>query len=277
MRAPSEPPRPPLATWIVFPALLVAVFGATHLLLRTDLPRPAASGIPLVTALLVVLALERLFPLHRSWNRRPDGLDLLLLVVNRGVDAALLVGTLAFVSAFAEPLRIAAVWPQGWPLVGQVLLGLTLGESLRYALHRVSHRPGWWWRIHHTHHEPDRMYALIGPRLHPLNYLWVAAAHAVPMLVLGAELPAVLLVMNVTGLFVIVQHANLNLRFDGLNRVLATPDVHRLHHAREAAGRGVNFAIVLVAIDRLFGTYAAAGDPVPAEGIGLVDPQIRAR
>lgn len=50
--------------------------------------------------------------------------------------------------------------------------------------------------------------------------------------------------------------------------MLATPDVHRLHHARDMPTRGVNYAIVLLIVDRIFGTYAAPR-AVPDDGIGL--------
>jgi sterol desaturase/sphingolipid hydroxylase (fatty acid hydroxylase superfamily) len=260
--------RPRFATWFVLPIVVTGVaFGTWHLL-QHDLPRPLASGAPMLVAVLIVLVLERIFPLHRAWNRRPDGLDALLLFLNRAVDVAVIIATTTLVSILgdvAAPLH--TWWPVAWPLAAQVVLGIAVGELLRYPMHRYSHRPGFWWRMHRTHHEPHRMYALNGPRLHPINYLWVAAAHSVPMLVLGAQLETVLLVINVTGAFVVLQHANLELRFDGLNRLLATPDVHRAHHAR--AGQAVNFAIVLAAIDRIFGTYAAPEQHPAADGIGL--------
>jgi sterol desaturase/sphingolipid hydroxylase (fatty acid hydroxylase superfamily) len=260
--------RPSLATWLVFPTLVAGVAVATWQLLQQDLPRPLASGAPLLALVLIVLALERVFPRDRTWNRRPDGIDVVLLVVNRVVDIGILVGTTVLLSTLQG--AAASWWPTAWPIAFQVVLGIVLAELLRYPMHRYSHRPGFWWRVHATHHRPDRMYALNGPRLHPVNYLWVACAHSVPMLVLGAPLEAVLLVINVTGTFVVLQHANLQLRFDGLNRVLATPDVHRLHHARTYGG--VNFAIVLVAIDRIFGTYAAPSTEHGPETIGLVEP-----
>ena len=150
----------------------------------------------------------------------------------------------------------------------QALLGAVLAEGIRYALHRLSHRPGLWWRVHRTHHQPRRMYALNGPRLHPANNLWIAMANAVPMLLLGAHLQAVILTANITVFFVLFQHANLRLRFDGWNQLLATPDVHRLHHAR-GSGAGVNFGIVLLLYDRLFGTYRRAGSELGPDEIGL--------
>jgi sterol desaturase/sphingolipid hydroxylase (fatty acid hydroxylase superfamily) len=89
-------------------------------------------------------------------------------------------------------------------------------------------------------------------------------------LLLGASLPAVILAMIITSFFVLFQHANVRLRFDGWNRLLATPDVHRIHHLREnQTGTGANFGIVLMLFDRLFGTFVA---PTAQPGTGEIGP-----
>lgn len=266
----NTPPRPHFLTWFALPLLVVGIGLASWRLLGTDLPRPVASGLPLLASVLTILVLERLFPVHRAWNARPDGKDLALLVINRVVDIALLAALVTFMDRVGT--GFGAVWPQTWPVAVQVAVGITLAEGIRYLLHRLSHRPGWLWRVHRTHHEPERMYVLNGPRLHPANYLWVAAAHGVPMLLLGASFEVVVVTINVTALFVVFQHANLRLRFDGLNWVFATPDVHRLHHARDMPRAGVNYSVVLVLIDRMFGTYAPPAE-VEADGIGLAPSQ----
>lgn len=63
-----------------------------------------------------------------------------------------------------------------------------------------------------------------------------------------------------------LQHANVQLAFGGWNQLFATPDVHRLHHTRDA--RGVNYGIVIILLDRLFGTYAPPA-AVAEDDIGL--------
>lgn len=264
-------PSPARATWLVFPVLASTVTVGAGLLLERDLPLPLVSTISLVSVLALVLLLERIFPLHRAWNRRPDLGDLGLLLVNRVVDVGLL-GGLVFALGRLErggllPSALG-LWPSSAPLPVQAALGICCGELVRYGLHRVSHRPGTLWRWHLVHHQPDRMYALNGPRLHPANQLWVSAAHVVPMLLLGAEVRAVVHAAIVTAFFVVFQHANVSLDFSGWNRVFATPDVHRLHHARFHGARGVNYGIVTILLDRLFGTYAPATD-VAEGGIGL--------
>lgn len=260
----NDEPGP--ATWLVFPALLAGVVGLSLALLHRSLPPPLVATAVLVVLVVVVLLLERLFPQHRAWNRRPEASDLALLVGNRLVDVAVIAGTLALVGALGTHLTVVHVWPTGAPLLLQALLGVTVAEAVRYVLHRRSHQPGLLGRVHRTHHDPRRMYALNGPRVHPANALWVGAAHVVPMLLLGAPLAAVVLAANLTAFFVLFQHANLRLRFDGWNLLLATPDVHRLHH-RNQAGPAVNYGIMLLVFDRLFGTYRPAA-PVGVEDIG---------
>jgi sterol desaturase/sphingolipid hydroxylase (fatty acid hydroxylase superfamily) len=180
-----------------------------------------------------------------------------------------LAGTVALAARLQAAGLGLRLWPTRAPLLVQAVLGMTVAEAVRYLVHRLSHRPGLLGRIHRIHHQPRRMYALNGPRLHPGNNLWIAAANAGPMLLLGAQLPAVVLAANLTVFFVLFQHANLRLRFDGLHSLLATPDVHRLHHARRAGG--VNFGIVLLVFDRLFGTYQPAGAPLGPDDIGPLD------
>lgn len=255
---------------LLYPALVVAVFAGTGALLDTDLPRPAASGLALASVLALVLALERLTPLHPAWNRRPEGADLALLALNRLVDVGLAAGLLALLGALeARGLPRLHVWPTQAPLWAQACLGILVAEGIRYGVHRASHRPGLLWRWHRVHHQPERMYALNGPRLHPANYAWVAAAHQAPMLLLGASVDAVVVAATVTAFFVVFQHANVALPFGGWNRLLATPDVHRLHHARRGPAEGVNHGVVVLLYDHLFGTYRGATEELPADAIGL--------
>jgi sterol desaturase/sphingolipid hydroxylase (fatty acid hydroxylase superfamily) len=262
---------PPRWTWLVFPTLTFAVVAGVGALLERGLPLPVVSTISLASVILTVLAIERVSPLHRGWNRRPELGDIGLLLLNRGVDLALLAGIVVALERLETGGHLPSalrLWPSSLPLVVQAAFGIACGELVRYVLHRASHRAGLLWSWHVVHHQPERMYALNGPRLHPANQLWVSAAHAVPMLVFGAEVRAVVYAAIVTAFFVVLQHANVSLSFSGWNQVFATPDVHRLHHARRWIARGVNYGIVIVWFDRIFGTYAAA-KPIGENDIGL--------
>ena len=66
-----------------------------------------------------------------------------------------------------------------------------------------------------------------------------------------------------------VAHANLDMRFPGwLHRVLVTPPVHRIHHARAAALGDRNFGSCTTLWDRAFGTFEQP-DPERDPDFGL--------
>ena len=52
-------------------------------------------------------------------------------------------------------------------------------------------------------------------------------------------------------------HANLGWRLAAMERVLATPAFHAVHHSQDPREHDRNFAGMLPALDRIFGTYAA--------------------
>jgi sterol desaturase/sphingolipid hydroxylase (fatty acid hydroxylase superfamily) len=57
------------------------------------------------------------------------------------------------------------------------------------------------------------------------------------------------------GLSGLLQHANIDARSSVLNRVFATPEVHRIHHEASEKGNRSNFSAFFVFMDILFGTY----------------------
>lgn len=256
---------------LILPTVLSGVVALTLGLLQRGVPAGAIVPVALLAVASALLILERLAPLHRAWNRRPEWLDVLLLLGNRLVDVVVIAGVLALLSALHASgirMQLLSTWPTHWPLLAQAALGMIMAEAIRYLMHRLSHRPGFLGRVHDTHHAPQRMYTLNGPRLHPLNQLWISVANTVPMLAFGAQLPAVVLAATLTASFVLLQHANLGLRFVGWNLIFATPDVHRMHHLREASAKGANYGIVFLVFDHLFGTYLPERRITEATGIG---------
>src|SRR5256885_15737568 len=88
--------RPPVVTWLIFPATLTAVIAASLALLARSLPPPAVAGSVVVAAIAVISLLERRFPLHRAWNARPGAGELAPVVfepfIGAGAGAAALGG-----------------------------------------------------------------------------------------------------------------------------------------------------------------------------------------
>ena len=95
----------------------------------------------------------------------------------------------------------------------------------------------------------------------PSELLWLALC-LVPTVasqggaLLGASLADFAAVVLLRKTYTTFLHANLRWRLRGLERYVATPDYHALHHSHALADRDRNFAGMLPVLDRLFGTHA---------------------
>jgi sterol desaturase/sphingolipid hydroxylase (fatty acid hydroxylase superfamily) len=165
-------------------------------------------------------------------------------------------GVLAHLEALGPDRPVLGfVEPPAMRGVLHVLLGLVLFDLAGYAYHRLAHRIPWMWRLHRVHHSAERMDWLASFRQHPVEILLVTLVQNVPLVILGIPLGAhagVLLFLRVHTVFV---HADLELPDGWWSRVLAMPAFHHRHHDRLGAPR--NFAALLPAIDRCFGTASA--------------------
>ena len=80
---------------------------------------------------------------------------------------------------------------------------------------------------------------------------------------LGFDFKTVAVCAAISNCWQILEHTSAPLRFPPLVRAwLMTPDAHRHHHARDAAG-AVNLGPVFTVWDRLAGTWIAPDAPAP--------------
>lgn len=141
--------------------------------------------------------------------------------------------------------------------VARVAVALVLAELAGYAIHRLMHRVGWLWRFHAVHHGPTELHWLEAWRQHPVDFVLHGVAVGVPGALVGASLADLAALVLVRKTYTTFLHANLGWRLRGLERWIATPDYHALHHSHAPQDRDRNFAGMLPVIDRLFGTHAA--------------------
>jgi len=144
-----------------------------------------------------------------------------------------------------------------WLHVAVAVLGFDL---LRYGEHRLMHGVPLLWRLHRTHHTDTEVDFTTSLRFHPLELAVELGVKSAAILALGVAPLAVAL----HELFAVAAntftHGNVRVP-TGLERrlraVLVTPDMHRVHHSRDAAEHGANFGAAFSFWDRLFGTYVA--------------------
>lgn len=230
---------------------------------------PAWPTLAMVSALGIVGVawLERLLPYEQDWLH--DHGDLRADVLHGIANLVLLAGTAYLLHALRGHLPVASLWPRHWPGALQLLLAGVIVDVGLYAMHRLSHRYAWAWRLHATHHSAERLYWLNGERRHPLSALLMAGPGLGAAVALGAPpqvLSAWLALLSVQLAF---QHANLDYRVGPLRRWLGVAEVHRWHHKREYEDAQVNFGEFFVVWDRLFGTFHDRPEPLGADAVGL--------
>jgi sterol desaturase/sphingolipid hydroxylase (fatty acid hydroxylase superfamily) len=149
----------------------------------------------------------------------------------------------------------------GWLPFGfftEVLICLLALDLTLYLQHRAFHKIPLLWRFHAPHHADRELDVSSGLRFHPGEAVISFAIKAAAIVALGVH-PAIVIMfeilLNAASLF---NHADIRLgRADGwLQKLIVTPDMHRLHHSRRADEALSNFGFFLSIWDRLFASYA---------------------
>jgi sterol desaturase/sphingolipid hydroxylase (fatty acid hydroxylase superfamily) len=232
--------------------------------------------IGMVVLAVIFIPLERLFALRpRRILRAGWRTDLVHYVVN---GAALKAGTVVAVvvvgtglRAFVPPpVRAAIAASPGW---AQIVAALGIATVGGYAGHRAAHEVPLLWRFHRVHHSVREMDWLAASHLHPLDQIFIRSCAVLPLYALGfgrISLGAFVVLTTLQAIFV---HANVRLTFGPLRWVIATPQFHHWHHAREPRAYNSNYAGEFPAVDALFGTLYLPAHGWPAQyGIDEGEP-----
>jgi len=151
-------------------------------------------------------------------------------------------------------------WRPPTPTWITVLAVLLLAEIAGYWIHRAAHRLPTLWRFHALHHRPEHLHWLEAWRQHPIDFVLHGIAVGIPGALLDASLADIGAVVLVRKTYTTFLHANLRWRLTTLGRWIATPAFHRVHHSHDPREYDRNFAGMLPALDRIFGTYRAPRD-----------------
>jgi sterol desaturase/sphingolipid hydroxylase (fatty acid hydroxylase superfamily) len=145
-------------------------------------------------------------------------------------------------------------WISALPLWIQLLAIVVLSDLVQYWIHRLFHT-GRLWGFHKIHHSAEEMDWLAGSRLHIVDVAVTRGLAYVPTYILGFAEPAIFayaVLVSVQATFI---HANVRFEFGLLRYLIATPQFHHWHHAKDAEGVDKNFAVHLPVIDWVFGTF----------------------
>nr|WP_295773737.1 sterol desaturase family protein [Rhodoferax sp.] len=222
----------------------------------------------------VLLAVEHLHPAKLEWKMSWTSFkrDLKYMVVNGGIAGLLKLG-LGWLALDLSRLNTGIVANTS---IATEFLGLLLVfELFQYWYHRLSHEgPGRWgaalWKVHVAHHLPDRVYLLMHPVGHPLNFLISLAIVQLPLVVLGARPESIFLFNALMGLQGLVSHFNVDIKAGPLNYLLVGTELHRFHHSTDLH-EAKNYGVLTPFWDLVFGTFVYRPRRLPA-GLGVFEP-----
>lgn len=221
--------------------------------------RGAAYSLPLFIALTAAFALaERFWPAGPHKNLRgwllnsaltllyifaPVTVAALIAMILAALGSTLGLGLIDLRPAFRSGVAGAALTTIIW---------IAVFDFFYYWWHRFQHESSFLWRIHKLHHIDPELGVSTNFRHHWLEDIFRVPFILVPMAVLFKLEPAVAFVLVFWTVFI---HANVRLYLGFFARVVAGPQLHRIHHSRLPQHFDRNYAAFLPIYDQLFGTY----------------------
>ena len=227
----------PALSIVAVAAVLVAIgwsshWGGTTFASAMTSVRVIAAGPATLACLACVLVVERVRPAQRRpVFARGYRQDLLYAILNATLVVPLVV---ALSLSFAEVARKLVPWIVV-PYVGVVprWLAITLlfvaMDGCNWLAHLANHRIRVLWRFHELHHSQEDMSVLTVFRTHPLIHVSYLIT-LIPGVVLVANGAVSTTLLVAYGAFVAFEHSNTNLGFGPLERILVSPNYHRIHH-----------------------------------------------
>jgi alkylglycerol monooxygenase len=142
------------------------------------------------------------------------------------------------------------------------LSGLLLYDFLYYWYHRLGHEVNLLWAAHVVHHQSEEFNLSTALRQTGTSFLF-AWLFYVPMAILGYPPQVFLAVSLIDLLYQFWIHTEQIGSLGVLDRILATPSNHRVHHGVNDLYVDRNYGGILMLWDRLFGTFQPELPTVP--------------
>lgn len=260
-------------SWSAWPGLLAICIAITAC--GFERGRPALFfNIAYVLLALCLYTLERAMPHERAWNES-DGqtfANIAHTLLSKGLVQSLIVfsaviGLSVYVTSVTEPGY--GLWPRGWPMWTQVLLGIVVAEIGFYWGHRIAHEWPVLWRFHAVHHSVMRLWIVNTGRFHFVDALKSIVLGAAILLALGAPMEVLTWLSAITAFIGMLTHCNVDMRFGPLSWLFNTPELHRWHHSRDLREGNKNYSENIMLWDHVFGTYYNTRAYRPPKDIGI--------
>lgn len=245
--------------YIAYPAVLSLVYAIYWGLKLSGIPEVFLVYTSISVGILFILLLELYNPYRESWkpNKTNYSQDLVYMVfVQVFMPLAIRFSMIALLVSYGFNKGVVLnIWPRHLPVVLQVILIILIGEFFQYWWHRLAHKVSFLWAIHSVHHFPKILYSVNTARFHPFDKMFEYFVDVFLFIVLGADLSIIYLYyiyFSINGFF---QHSNTRVSLGPLNYLIATAELHRLHHDVDANEAMHNYGNNTIIWDLVFGTY----------------------
>ena len=266
-------PAKSIVSWLVYPLSWGVVLGFQHLVVSDVVSPSAAIGQCIGVLVALYLLLEWVAPYQKRWGMtfRSWLTDIQYLAMNSlflgAVTAGLGLLTISTTSGRVGPAS-------DWPLWLQIPAIFLIFEGCQYAIHRYMHEGRGaagdvMWRVHASHHFPDRLYVFMHVVGHPLNVLLIRSlTQILPIWLMGYDQRVVTFFAMANAMHGLISHFNVDVRMGWMNYLFIGPELHRYHHGAELRD-AKNFGATLSIFDVLLGTFVyRPGTPPEHLGVG---------
>jgi len=138
----------------------------------------------------------------------------------------------------------------------QMLWFLIAIDFCKYWIHFIQHKWKVWWELHKFHHAAEEFNVITTSRDHPTDEAALAVALAIPFALLGGKADQFLLLNVLFAMHAGLTHSMLPWNFGWIGRwILVSPIGHRIHHSAIPEQFDMNYGMVFIIWDRIFGTY----------------------
>ena len=135
-------------------------------------------------------------------------------------------------------------------------------DAWLYFSHRLEHKFSVLWAFHKVHHSEERMNIMTSGRDHFMQTVWRSFFSLLTIgLFVDLDFKQAADIAGLTNLFLMIwsmfYHSNTRIELPWLNKILVTPQVHRIHHSTMPEHQDKNFADIFPIFDIVGGTYLA--------------------
>ncbi len=263
-----------LVSYCFYPLLLISTISLFFIALNQQWNLASVFVWWAIARMLVLLLVEYLHPAKAEWKMTWASFrrDLKYMVVNGGIAGLVKLG-LGWLALDWSRLNTGLIAHSS---VAVEFVGLLLVfEFFQYWFHRLSHEGrgrlgAWLWKVHVAHHLPIKVYLLMHPVGHPLNFLVSLTIVQLPLVLLGARPETIFLFNALLGLQGLVSHFNVDIKAGPLNYLLVGTELHRYHHSVQLQ-EAKNFGVLTPFWDLVFGTFVYRPNQLPS-ALGVQDP-----